>query len=310
MPLITPTEVSQIAFVNSLDPALILPVFISTAETKYIVPLVTQVIIDKITETPLEFTTLVDNYIKPYEAFCIKYMFYNQLLTETDTFPTSDAQRSAALQEVLSIMEVSRDLLSVYLNAEIFENAIITPTQLLSGFRTASTSKAASTTGSNVSETLSGASLDTLSDTDTMNFIQFTSGLLKKITWSNLKITLKQYFDTAYASLKVSDISFEFRNITPGTAQTYDLDIKASFPYTIESAILETDNGTLTGVSVNIGSIPVTSLSSLTVDTAVDETASNGSKSVTPGDRITIVTSTGYTGSPTLLKGKIKIIKS
>ena len=63
MPLITATEVSQIAFVNSLVPALVLPVFISTAETKFIVPLVTRVIYDKIIATPTDYTTLVNNYI-------------------------------------------------------------------------------------------------------------------------------------------------------------------------------------------------------------------------------------------------------
>ena len=103
------------------------------------------------------------------------------------------------------------------------------------------------------------------------------------------------------------DIKFEFRSITAGTAQTYDLDIKASYGYTIESASLETDDGTLTGVSINIGGTPVTSLSSLTVDTAVDETASTGAKTVVAGDRVTIVTTTGYTGTPTLLKGKLTI---
>lgn len=105
----------------------------------------------------------------------------------------------------------------------------------------------------------------------------------------------------------IEDISFEFRDITAGTAQTYDLDIKASYGYTIESASLETDNGTLTGVAVKIGSTAVTSLSSVTVDTVVDTTDSTGAKTVAAGDRITLVTSTGYTGTPTLIRGKIKI---
>jgi uncharacterized protein (TIGR02145 family) len=105
----------------------------------------------------------------------------------------------------------------------------------------------------------------------------------------------------------IDHISFDFNDVTAGTAQTYTLDIKAVFGYTIESAILETDNGTLTGVAVKIGSTAVTSLSSLTVDTSVDETSSTGANTVVLGDRVSIVTSTGYTGSPTVLRGKLKI---
>ena len=197
MSLITATEVSQIAFVNSLVPALVLPVFISTAETKFIVPLVTKVLYDKIIATPADYTTLVNTYIKPYLAFSVKYMFYNQLLTETNTFPTSDEQRSAALQEVLTIMEVNRNLLSEYLNEYVFETPVISRVKMVSGFRTGdSSSKSSSATASPVSESLSAASVDTLSDVDTLNFIQFTTGLLKKITWSNLKITMRSFLGT------------------------------------------------------------------------------------------------------------------
>lgn len=103
------------------------------------------------------------------------------------------------------------------------------------------------------------------------------------------------------------DISFEFADVVAGTAKDYTLDIKASYGYTIESACLETDNGTLTGVTVKINSTAVTSLSSLTVDTAVDETSSTGAKTVVAGDRVWLNVSTGYTGTPTLIRGKLKI---
>ena len=126
-------------------------------------------------------------------------MFYNQLLTETDTFPTSDDQRSAALQEVLSIMEVSRDLLISYLNANIFETPLTTATKNISGFRTGYSASSGSgaggaASGVYVTDSLSGASVDVLANEDTLNFIQFTSGLLKKLTWSNLKNTVRNYF--------------------------------------------------------------------------------------------------------------------
>jgi len=134
MPLITVTEVSTIAFVKTLDPALILPSFISSAESKYIFPIVTTDLITKIIATPSDYTTLVEEYIKPYLAFAVKYMFYNQLLTETDTFPP-DAQRSDALQEVLNLMEINRERLLNYLNANMLGVLRISSKKLISGFR-------------------------------------------------------------------------------------------------------------------------------------------------------------------------------
>lgn len=206
MALISASEVSTIAFVNALDPALILPMFISSAQTKYIVPLVTQPILDKVEATPSDYITLIDNYIKPYLAFSVKYMFYNQLLTETDTFPTSDQQRTAAVQEVLSIMEVSRTLLSDYLNAEIFTNPTVVTKKVVGGLLksgyaiAAYPSSGVSSTG-DVTSTLAAASSGIPSDADTFNFISFTSGLLNKITWSNLINLMKSAADRIYASI-------------------------------------------------------------------------------------------------------------
>lgn len=111
-------------------------------------------------------------------------------------------------------------------------------------------------------------------------------------------------------SLGVEDIAFEFADVVAGTAKDYTLDISASFGYTIESACLETDNGTLTGVAVKIGSTAVTSLSSVTVDTAVDETASTGANTVVAGNRVWLSVGTGYTGTPTLIRGKLKIART
>jgi hypothetical protein len=101
------------------------------------------------------------------------------------------------------------------------------------------------------------------------------------------------------------DLDFEFADIVAGTAKTYTLDIKAKKAYTIDSICLETDIGTLTGIAVKIGATNVTSLSSLTADTAVDETASTGANTVAIGDRVTISSSTGFTGTPTILRGKL-----
>lgn len=203
MALITPSEVSQIAFVNSLDPTLILPEFIASASTKFVVPVVTQSILDSIDAAPGEYTMLVEDYIKPYLAFAVKYMFYNQLLTETQLFPTSDDQRVAAIQEILSILEIKRDLLKTYLNDNIFESPVVETRPSVAGIFLSSSKPAAASSDPNtdVASTLNAASVATLSDTDTLNFIQFATGLLRKITWSNFKATLKDAFDSLYSAV-------------------------------------------------------------------------------------------------------------
>jgi hypothetical protein len=103
----------------------------------------------------------------------------------------------------------------------------------------------------------------------------------------------------------IEDMGFEIRDITAGTAESFTLDIKATFAHTIESIDLETDNGTLTGVSVLINATPVTGMSSITVDTAVDTTLSTAAKTVAIGDRVYLSVTTGYTGTPTLIRGKL-----
>ncbi len=125
------------------------------------------------------------------------------------------------------------------------------------------------------------------------------------------KITAIQEHDIAeIAEAGILDyIAFEWWGITPGTIQVFDADIKATYDYTIEGIILETDNGTLTGVAVKIGALTVTALGNLTIGTSASETASQGLKTVVPGDRVTIVTSAGYSGTPTMFKGKLIIKK-
>jgi len=103
------------------------------------------------------------------------------------------------------------------------------------------------------------------------------------------------------------DIAFEFCDVVAGTAKTYTLDISATCAYNILSAFLETDNGTLTGVAVKIGSTAVTSISSVTVDTAVNETTATGANAVAIGNRVYLAVAATYTGTPTLIRGKLKI---
>ena len=108
-----------------------------------------------------------------------------------------------------------------------------------------------------------------------------------------------------YIKNKRDYAEFTFKDLTPGTAQIYDLDIDASGDYTVDNIVLEVDDGTLTGVAVKINTTDVTSLSSVTVDTTKDKTTATGANDVVSGDRVTLVTSTGFTGAPTTLTGKI-----
>lgn len=98
---------------------------------------------------------------------------------------------------------------------------------------------------------------------------------------------------------------FTFADIVAGTAKDYTLVLKAKYAFTIEGVCLETDNGTLTNVTVKIGSIPVTSISGITVDTAVDETAATGANLVNIGDRVWLSVGAGYSGTPTLITGSL-----
>lgn len=100
------------------------------------------------------------------------------------------------------------------------------------------------------------------------------------------------------------DKEFEARDVTKGIAQTYVLDMMASWPYLIQSIVCES-NGSLSGVSVKINSTPVGGLSSLIVGTKA-ETIATGSNSVAKDDVVTINTSASYSGNPTFIRVKMK----
>jgi hypothetical protein len=166
--------------------------------------------------------------------------------------------------------------------------------------------------------------------------VRTAEGWVKDIITEKIKIDLgdifkqvKSYIDQLFSEITIPDAQvqsdwiqddnsvidyiknkrdyaeFTFKDLTPGTSQIYDLDIDASGDYTIDNVVLEVDDGTLTGVAVKINTTDVTSLSSVTVDTTKDKTTATGDNNVVSGDRVTIVTSTGFTGAPTTLTGKI-----
>ena len=203
MALITASEVNTLAFVNQLDPALILPQFIDSAQTKYIVPVVTQDVMDLIAATPGDYTTLVEDYIKPYLAFSVKYMFYNQLLTETQQFAISNEQREDAIREIQEICTIKLGLLQEYLSENIFAAPSVTTVTRISGFNINSADRVSNAASSVtvVTGVLGQASTDTLSEEDSFNFIKYTASALRRLTWASFRAALRTYFNTLYAAI-------------------------------------------------------------------------------------------------------------
>lgn len=119
------------------------------------------------------------------------------------------------------------------------------------------------------------------------------------------QITNQNIIDWSLDTSK-EDISFEFCDIEAGTEQTYTLDIKAQFDYEINAAVLETDDGTLVDVHVIIDSTDVTGLALIEVGTTATETTATADNLVEAGSRVYIKTTTSYTGTPTILRGKLK----
>lgn len=102
------------------------------------------------------------------------------------------------------------------------------------------------------------------------------------------------------------DREFEFC-LVPGMEQVFDVDLWAVYDYDIVEAILESD-GTLNGVSIRINGVAVTGLENITVGSIAKSMASGGN-SVIEGNRVTLSTPASYSGNPTVIKGKLKILR-
>jgi hypothetical protein len=70
---------------------------------------------------------------------------------------------------------------------------------------------------------------------------------------------------------------------------------------------LESD-GTLNGVAIKINGVNVGGLDNLTIST-IAMTIASSTNSVAEGNRVTLVTSVSYSGDPTIIKGKLKILR-
>ena len=134
MPLITPAEVNTLAFITPVDPALILEEIIMAAETKYVAPAVTQLVYDDLSVNPGLYATLISDYIKPYLAFCVKLLLYNQYLTETGTFDIPTQQRWDVVQEIIVISKAKKTLLVNHLSAALYPLYVAPVNKRITGF--------------------------------------------------------------------------------------------------------------------------------------------------------------------------------
>jgi hypothetical protein len=122
-------------------------------------------------------------------------------------------------------------------------------------------------------------------------------------------------FDEATYITK-SDLTKDFqvliaKDITPGTAQTYELILKAREGLNVDSLIIECDDGTLTGCQLIVGSTAVSldSATTFTISTTQVELTATSNFAIAAGNLVKLVTSTGYTGTPTTIKVQLNYSK-
>lgn len=115
--LISPAEVNALAFITPINSALILPEIIAAAETRYLVPVITQLVYEDIFVNPAFYESLLKVYIKPYLAFCVKLLCYTQYLTESTLLTVPFQQRWDMTEELLWITKTKRRALFDHLDA-------------------------------------------------------------------------------------------------------------------------------------------------------------------------------------------------
>jgi hypothetical protein len=110
MALITPTEVVSIAYITEIDPSMVKPEFITTAEKKFIKPVLSTPLYNDVINNTINYQLLIINYIKPCLAFYVKYTMMNQQLLETSQYtPGTDPSLSPVLVEITTAVMLPRD---------------------------------------------------------------------------------------------------------------------------------------------------------------------------------------------------------
>ncbi len=110
MPLITSTEVISIAYITELDPTMIKDEIIATAERKYIRPILSVPLYEDVIANQQQYSTLIEQYVKPCLAFYVKFSMMNQQLIETSQYtPGADPSLSPVLVEISTAVLLPKD---------------------------------------------------------------------------------------------------------------------------------------------------------------------------------------------------------
>lgn len=134
MSLVTTTEVNQIAFIPPIDSALILEEIIQNAEIKYIIPAITKPIYDDLSVHPVIYATLISDYIKPYLAYCVKYLLYSQYYSETLSTSNFDKSREEIVNNTNVILQAKKELLKIHLTSGVYPLYNLPVKKRISGF--------------------------------------------------------------------------------------------------------------------------------------------------------------------------------
>lgn len=134
MSLLTATEVNQIAFITPIDSALILDEIIQIAETNYINPAITKPIYDDLSVHPGFYATLISDYIKPYLAYCVKYLLYSQYYSETLSTSNFDKSREEIVNNTNVILQAKKELLKTHLTSGVYPLYNLPVKKRISGF--------------------------------------------------------------------------------------------------------------------------------------------------------------------------------
>jgi hypothetical protein len=134
MSLLTATEVNQIAFITPIDSALILDEIIQIAETKYIIPAIAKPVYDDLSVHPGIYATLILDYIKPYLAYCVKYLLYSQYYSETLSTSNFDKSREEIVNNTNVILQAKKELLKTHLTSGVYPLYNLPVKKRISGF--------------------------------------------------------------------------------------------------------------------------------------------------------------------------------
>ena len=134
MSLLTATEVNQIAFITPIDSALILEEIIQIAVIKFIIPAITKPVYDDLSVHPGIYATLIPEYIKPYMAYCVKFLLFSQYYSEALKASSFDKSREEIVNDANVILQAKKDLLKTHLTSGVYPLYSLPVKKRISGF--------------------------------------------------------------------------------------------------------------------------------------------------------------------------------